>query len=94
VRLHHPFIAPPPLAKPTLLQYYWTAIAQYTPRHRPPFVCQTLYNIGDGNIVSTQLTLSNPCLFQWRDRGAALLCALPKLARQPVGDVATVKWLM
>ena len=26
---------PPPLAQPTLLQYYCTLIAQYTPRHRP-----------------------------------------------------------
>jgi len=34
------FLPPPPPAKPTLLQYYRTPIAQYTPRppHRPP-VC-------------------------------------------------------
>ena len=28
---------PHPLAKPTLLQYYCTTTAQYTPSHRPPF---------------------------------------------------------
>jgi len=32
-----PFIAPPPLVKPTPLQYYCTAIAQYTPSYRPLF---------------------------------------------------------
>jgi len=31
----HPFMPPPP-AKPTLLQYYCTTIAQCTPPHRPP----------------------------------------------------------
>ena len=30
-------VLPPPLAKPTLLQYYYTTIAQYTPSYRPPF---------------------------------------------------------
>jgi len=35
--VHYPFIAPPPLAKPTLLQYCCTTIAQYTPVHGPPF---------------------------------------------------------
>jgi len=30
-------LLPPPLAKPTLLQYYCTTIAQYAPRHRPSF---------------------------------------------------------
>ena len=35
VGIYHPFIALPPPATPTLLQYYCTPIAQYTPRHRP-----------------------------------------------------------
>jgi len=38
-------------AKPTLLQYCCTTIAQYTPPHRPSCICHTPYNIGDGNIV-------------------------------------------
>ena len=37
--------------QPTLLQYYCTTIAQYTPPTDPSFVCHTPYNIGDGNIV-------------------------------------------
>ena len=31
----HPLSAPPPPAKPILLQYYCTTIAQCTPPHRP-----------------------------------------------------------
>jgi len=31
------FYCPSPLVKPTLLQYYCTTIAQYTPSHRHPF---------------------------------------------------------
>ena len=31
-----PRVNPNPPAKPTLLQYYCTTIAQYTPPHRPP----------------------------------------------------------
>ena len=35
--VYHPCIAPPPTpATPTLLQYYCTTFAQYTPPHRPP----------------------------------------------------------
>jgi len=30
-------LPPPPLVKPTLLQYYCTTIAQYTPCYRHPF---------------------------------------------------------
>ena len=45
VRVNHPFIAPPPLAKLTLLHYYCTTIAQYTPPHRPAFVRHTPYNM-------------------------------------------------
>jgi len=37
-----------PPAKPTLLQYYCTTIAQHTPPTDP---CYTPYSIGDGNIV-------------------------------------------
>ena len=51
VGVYHPCIAPPPPAKPTLLQYYCTLITQYTPPTDPPFLCDTPYNIGDGNIV-------------------------------------------
>ena len=41
-----------PPAKPTLLQYYSTTIAQYTPPPTDPFwLCHTPYNIGDDNIV-------------------------------------------
>ena len=42
---------PSPIAKPTLLQCYCPTIGQYTPSYRPPFVCRTPYNIGDGNIL-------------------------------------------
>jgi len=35
--------------------------------------------------------LPPPCPFQWRDRGAALLRALPHLLCELVGEVATVK---
>jgi len=45
VRVHHLFIAPPP-CKAYLLQYYCTAIAQYTPLDRPPFLWHTPYKIG------------------------------------------------
>ena len=39
-------------ALPTLVHYYCTPIAQYTPPPTdPPFVCHTPYNIGDANIV-------------------------------------------
>jgi len=39
VGVHHPLYPPSPLANPTLLQYYCTTIAQYTPSHRPsPFM--------------------------------------------------------
>jgi len=42
----------PPPEKYTLLQYYCTTIAQYTPPPTAPsFECHTLYNIGVGNIV-------------------------------------------
>jgi len=51
VGVNHSFVAPPPLAKPTLLQYYCTTIAQYTPPHQPPVACHTPYNIANGNIV-------------------------------------------
>ena len=35
--VNHPFIAPPPLAEPTLLQYHRTTIGSiYAPPHRPP----------------------------------------------------------
>jgi len=47
----HPFIAPP-LAKATLLQCYCTTVVLYTtPSPDPQFVCHTLYNISNGNIV-------------------------------------------
>jgi len=36
VGVSHPLPPPPPLAKPTLLQYNCTTIAQYMPSHRPP----------------------------------------------------------
>jgi len=35
---YHPFIAMPPPASPTLLQYYCTPIARYTTPHRPPLL--------------------------------------------------------
>jgi len=45
-------VLPPPPVKPTVLQYYCTNIAQYTPPPlTPPCVCHTPKNIGDGNIV-------------------------------------------
>ena len=45
-------IPPPQPEKPTLLQYYCTTIAQYTPPHTDPPPCfHTPYNIGDDNIV-------------------------------------------
>ena len=34
----HAYCPPPPPATPTLLQYYCTPIAQYTPRHQPSLV--------------------------------------------------------
>jgi len=36
---------PPPLALPTLLQYYCTTLAQYTAPPAPSFVCRTPYTI-------------------------------------------------
>jgi len=44
-------LLPPSPAKPTVLLYYCTTIVQYTPPHRPPLLCHTPYNFGDGNIV-------------------------------------------
>jgi len=45
-------LLPPPPAKPTLLHNYCTTTAQYTPPpHRLFLLCNTPYNIGDGNIV-------------------------------------------
>ena len=47
-------VLPRPPAAPTVLQYYCTTFAQYTPHHhRPPSVCHTPYTIGDGNIVQS-----------------------------------------
>jgi len=61
VGVNHPFIAPPPLANPTLLQYYCTTIAQYTPPPTDPFcVCHTPYSIGNGNIVQRPSLFPDP----------------------------------
>ena len=38
-------------ALPTLLQYYCTAIGQYTTPLDLPLVCHTPYNVGNNNIV-------------------------------------------
>jgi len=43
VGVNHPFIATPQPATPTLLQYFCTPVAQYTPRHRSS-LCMTLHH--------------------------------------------------
>jgi len=52
MRVNHPFIAPPPRLQS---RPYCNTIARplrnIHPSTDPPFICQTPYNVGDGNIV-------------------------------------------
>jgi len=50
-RINHPFIPPRPPALPTLVQYYCTAIGQYTTPFPPSRLCYTPHNIGNNNIM-------------------------------------------
>jgi len=61
-------LCPPPPAKPTRLQYYCTAIAQYTPPHRPP----PLYAIHH-----TILVMAISCKGQIGRRRCCTAAALP-----------------
>ena len=55
------FLLTPPTRKHTLLQYYCTTIAQYTPPSTDPsFKCHTPYNIGDGDIVQRPSRTAGP----------------------------------
>jgi len=80
--VHHPSIAPPPPANPTLLHHYCTTIAQCTPPHRPTlFMSYTIQYWQWQYRVNTICRCLSRRAFGWRTRSSTRRSASAQSSR-------------